>query len=460
MTRSIRAMRFAWMFAATACALPAAAFESDVHFGLTRWLAVQAGFTPAQAEAIAVGNRRLDSGTMDALEVSFQYACLGKDDHGARVTQDLHFPSAVPVPAPPAQRTVNAGSEAARKASAEMAKARPDQAGFLLHRLGESLHRLQDSWAHQGTPGVPAPGYFDCDPTRASAHPRERGGWDSHKADLTRHWPEDTVAMARATFEALQRFPAIDKVERKPQEWSAVQGRLAGFVRAASKSEKKAWFAAEGLTDVSFLEGITLPDGKERWAGRWSAHRLPPIVRVRSEQRPIAADVLDFYNAFFPAWISATNFDALATQFGAPDAPANASAKADTAGRRMSRKELAARLQLWRLQDHARVADIAHTAKALSAGQLGDLKRLAADPKAYAAIDTFAEAFYPLLPKGADVQPIYPFIVEMIPVAAGANPRAAGIAKLRHAPYDALAFVAEKSGDRWHLIAVTSAVDH
>jgi hypothetical protein len=455
MTRSYRAMRFACMFAA-ACSLPAAAFESDVHFGLTRWLAIQAGFTAAQADAIAVGDRRLDSGTMDALEVAFQYACLGKDDHGARVTQDLHYPSAVPVPAPVAQRTVSAGSEAARKASTEMARVRPDQAGFLLHRLGESLHRLQDSWAHQGTPGVPAPGYFDCDPTRVSAHPAERGGWDSHKADLTRHWPQDTVAMAQATFEALQRFPAVDKLERKPQEWGRLQGKLAGFVGAATKSEKKAWFAAEGFTDVTFLDGITLPDGKERWTGRWSAHRLPPITRVRSEQRPIAADVLDFYNAFFPAWIAATQFDGLAAQFGAPDAPSPGSA----ADRRMGRKELSARLALWRLQDHARVADIAHTAKPLSAPQLAQVKRLAADPKAYAAVESFADAFYPLLPKGADVQPIYPFVIEMIPVPAGGNPRAAAIAKLRHAPYDALAFVAEKIGDRWQLIAVTSTVDH
>jgi hypothetical protein len=456
MTRSHRAMRFAWVFTAAACVLPAAAFESDVHFGLTRWLAIQAGFTPAQADAIAVGDRRLDSGTMDALELAFQYACLGKDDHGARVTQDLHFPSAVPVPAPAEKRVVSPGSEAARKAAAEMAKARPDQAGFLLHRLGESLHRLQDSWAHQGTPGVPAPGYFECDATRVSAHPRERGGWDSHKADLTRHWPEDTVAMARATFDALQGFPAIDKVARKPQEWAKVQGRLAGFVRAATKSEKKAWFAAEGFTDVAFLDGITLPDGKERWTGRWGAHRLPPITRVRSEQRPIASDVLDFYNGFFPAWISATKFDELAAQFGASDAPSAAGA----ADRRMGRKELAARLALWRLHDHARVADIAHTAKPLSAPQMAQVQRLAADPKAFAAVDSFAEAFYPLLPKGADVQPIYPFVIEMIPVPAGAAPRAAAIAKLRHAPYDALAFVAEKTGDRWHLIAVTSSVDH
>jgi hypothetical protein len=456
MTRLPRALRFAWLLACVAGAFPAAAFESDVHFGLTRWLAIQAGFTPAQADAVAVGDRRLDSGTMDSLEFSLQSACLGRDDHGARVVQDLHFPSAVIVPAPAAQRVVSPGSEAARKASEEMARARADQAGFLLHRLGESLHRLQDSWSHQGIPGVPAPGYFECDATRASAHPRERGGWDSHKADITRFWPEDTVAMARATFEALQRFPVIEKTERKAQAWSAVQGRLAGFVRAATKSEKKAWFTAEGFTDVSFLEGVTLPDGKEPWVERWAAHRLPPIARERSEQRPIAADVLDFYNAFFPAWIAATNFDELAAQFGAPDGPANANGP----DRRMGRKELAARLMAWRLQDHARVADIAHTAKPLGAAQMAELKRIAANRKAFASAASLGEAFYPLLPKGADVQPIYPFLIEMIPATAGGAARAAAIAKLRHAPYDALALIAENIGGRWRLIAVTATVDH
>ena len=36
---------------------PSMAWESDVHYGLTRWLAIQAGFSPEQAKWIADGDQ-------------------------------------------------------------------------------------------------------------------------------------------------------------------------------------------------------------------------------------------------------------------------------------------------------------------------------------------------------------------------------------------------------------------
>ena len=78
------------------CAIAAqdsTAFESDVRYGLTQWLAIQAGFTPQQAGIIATGNRRNDSLMMDTFEFTLQFACLGVDDAAARLVQDLHYPS-------------------------------------------------------------------------------------------------------------------------------------------------------------------------------------------------------------------------------------------------------------------------------------------------------------------------------------------------------------------------------
>jgi len=51
-----------------------AAYESDVHYGLTRWLALKAGFDPGQADAIALGNQRLDGGLVDTLTMSAEIA--------------------------------------------------------------------------------------------------------------------------------------------------------------------------------------------------------------------------------------------------------------------------------------------------------------------------------------------------------------------------------------------------
>ncbi len=60
----------------------AEAWEADVHFGLTRWLAVQAGFSAPQADAIATGNQRVDFGAMETMLLVTEYACTGADAEG------------------------------------------------------------------------------------------------------------------------------------------------------------------------------------------------------------------------------------------------------------------------------------------------------------------------------------------------------------------------------------------
>ena len=62
----------------------AAAFEADVHYGLTHWLALQAGFEPLQAQIIATGDERVDSGDMPYIDLVAMYACLHKDEVSAR----------------------------------------------------------------------------------------------------------------------------------------------------------------------------------------------------------------------------------------------------------------------------------------------------------------------------------------------------------------------------------------
>src|SRR5437867_2472556 len=45
---------------------PGQAYEDDVHYGLTRWLALQAGIPVSEAEAIANADQQLDGGVLDA----------------------------------------------------------------------------------------------------------------------------------------------------------------------------------------------------------------------------------------------------------------------------------------------------------------------------------------------------------------------------------------------------------
>src|SRR5207244_12075558 len=74
---------------------------------------------------------------------------------------------------------------------------------FDLHSF--PTRRSSDLWAHQGIPDIPlsVEPFIICDATRAWGHPKARGGWNSHKADLTMYWPTDTVSMAKATYDVL-----------------------------------------------------------------------------------------------------------------------------------------------------------------------------------------------------------------------------------------------------------------
>lgn len=437
-----------------------AAFERDVHFGLTKWLALKAGFTPQEAEALATGDQRVDSGDMQFIELVTAYACLAKNKESSTLVEQHHYPPPGRVPGPPEQRAVLAGSDPVRKLALDATKVSPAQAGFLLFQFAEALHALQDSWSHQGVPDLPRPleGAVVCDPTLAWAHPLLRGGWNSHKADLAHEWPADTVAMAKATYDLLLQYPAIAGVKRSPKEWAEIRPLLDGFVRASTKSEKKKWFVGQGILDVSFLEGITLADGAEAFELRWSGHRLPGLPTLQSTQHHIDTELLDFYSRFFTQWMSTDDFDGLATTFGAP-AFAGATARAH-APAAMVKAELAARLRVWRIRDHGRVADLAHASQPLTASQRKNIASIAKDGKSLARYRSPTEAFFPLEVKGPESSPLLGFVIAAIEPSAGGHERAVAMTKLRHAPYDTVVILAERLDGRWRIVSLGATVDH
>jgi hypothetical protein len=436
------------------------AFERDVHFGLTRWLALKAGFTAQQADALAIGDQRVDSGDMQFIELASAYACFAKNPESAALVRQHHYPSSNRTPSPPDQRAVASGSDAARRSALDAANVSPQQAGFLLFKFAEALHAVQDSWSHQGIPDVPRPlqDALACDPNLAWAHPRARGGWNSHNADHTHRWPADTIAMARATYELLLHYPAIGGVQRSAKGWAEIQPALDAFVRASTKSEKKKWFVGQGFSDVSFLEGISLADGAEAFTLRWDAHKLPSLPALQSTQHHIDAGLLDFYNRFFAQWASTDDFDALAAAFGVPGSPARGNANGTRAA--MDKGELSARLLAWRMRDHGRVADVAHASKPLTAKERSTLLSMAKDRTALARYALPTEAFLPLEVKGPAASPLLGFVVAMIGASPAANERAIATARFRHAPYDTILVLAERLAGSWRVIAVDAIVDH
>jgi len=456
---TLRRCRCALLLGLVACA-PSFGFEGDVHFGLTKWLGIQAGFTLAQAESIAIGDQRVDAGDMQFIDSVLDYACF---ERNARVSKEVaahHYPSDGPVPGPPPQRSVVAGGDAAQNSAQAMAKTIPSQAGFMLYKLGESLHVLQDSFAHQGISDSPQPDpAIVCDPTLAWAHPRNRGGWNSHRADLTMFWPAETMAMAKATYEFLVRYPPVDGVARTPKDWNSVGAELDGFVAAATKRDKQAWFSKHGITDVAFLEGASLKDGAEPMELKWPGRRFPALATIQSTQFDIDAAPLVFFNRFFADWISTNDFDALAAANAAPALKNSGAARGD-AFAPLDKVQLAARLRIWRMRDHGAVADLAHTRDRLSAGQLAALGAIARSPAGIARYANPTDAFFPLLTHGPHPSPLLPFIVRSASPSPSGNARAVAIAKLRHAPYDTIAVVAEDLAGQWRVISIVGVVDH
>jgi hypothetical protein len=441
---------------------PASAFESDVHFGLTKWLALQAGYDMQQAETIATGDQRVDSGDVQFIQLAFAYACPGRDDASALLVEQHHFPSAIRVPASVEQRVVVAGSDAARKAVDEIFKIPAAQAGFMLLRFGESLHVLQDSWSHQGVSDVPEPfgNTIPCDPMRVWAPPRNRGGWNSHKADLTMSWPADTLAMAKATYDALLKFPVEPAhQQRMARDWSELVPLLDGLINASTKAEDKKWFQGQGIDDVSFLEGISLKDGAQPFDLRWPGRRLPALVSMRSGQQEVESELLDFFSRFFSAWMSSgAALDGVAAEFGA-DAGYASETKGDGL-QAMNRRELAARLALWRLRDHGTVAELALSRSPLTPGQSATIAKLAKARGALVHYGAPQEGFLPMLPRTRQASPLAPFIIVPLPASPAGNSRALAAVKFRHAPYDTVGAVAEQVQGRWRVVSLKSIVEH
>jgi hypothetical protein len=75
-------------------ALRTHAWEADVHYGLTRWLALKAGFAPEYADAIAYYAQQPDEEAYsEAVGVSFWYVIIQRNQSASENIGKLHFPN-------------------------------------------------------------------------------------------------------------------------------------------------------------------------------------------------------------------------------------------------------------------------------------------------------------------------------------------------------------------------------
>ena len=122
------------------------AWEEDVHYLLTFWLANQAGMSRQDADIVAKGNQSYDDSNHSGAISTVTLILLTGDEGAARDVQRKHFANDALLPSPPLRRVVEPNSPAARK-EVEAAIALPARPANAIFALGEALHSFQDSWS-------------------------------------------------------------------------------------------------------------------------------------------------------------------------------------------------------------------------------------------------------------------------------------------------------------------------
>jgi len=347
------------------------AWEMDLHYGLTKWLAFQAGFSLADAEIIARGTQDPDEGKLyPAPSAVFAAACLGRrDEDRVRLVQTYHFPSYGPIPGSPNARSVVPGlsdNAAAALVEKEIQTVLPNQPREkTLEQLGVALHPLEDSWSHQGEPDIP----FICSKLLAYGHPENRGGWRKHDADLTYlHQVPDTIDTARRTYDLLVAFLSKHPSFRDHQAipWSTLQPKIADFAKAGSKKEKVAWFQNQPdvplssyTTHPNFLQSINLPDSsrtKTSFLGAQAIH-IQYVQERRDDIQP-PNNVQGFVNEFLTVWIVKHRAD-LALRYMNPDFVAKPFSTDPGSG--PSQALTRSILDMWLVRDHGMVNLLGHS---------------------------------------------------------------------------------------------------
>lgn len=281
------------LFAGTLCiGSPAAsAFESDVHYGMTFWLAAQAGFPIREAHEIARSNELTDAGMLDAKHRIIWGVCMSRDhkeqETASSLARDLHFRSQRAVPAPPSSRVVSSSAPfAGAEVEQQLSSGRSDRLDRL-GKFGQALHGWQDSYSHQGEPAS----VRFCTPDYIWSHPSKRDGPYNTRADMTQLHVQDCMDAARTSYDLLVRMAGeLGSVEASKQ-WSALQEDARSFCAAGTKLEKQRWFESHGTPQpVAIVRKLSIKNGSPNYYRRrdeLNLRQMPDAQPPEPTQHPI-----------------------------------------------------------------------------------------------------------------------------------------------------------------------------
>jgi hypothetical protein len=439
----------------------ACAWESDMHYGLTKWLALQAGYHEAAAETIADRAESIDGHIVDAVHLMVWYACLESNKTTAKqaseMIRDHHFPTFAVVGQPPAKREVVPDSKAALEQARRLTERPSTKLPYDTEKFGDSLHVVMDAWSHQGIPDVPQLlGLVKCDSNYAWGHPQNRGGWSRHNADITFVYPDHALKAAAITYSLLEKFLKLNpSLGTGGKPWKTIEPRVKKFIEAKTKTEKKKWFAEEKFKDFSFLYRISIPDGDESFR---TARTVTRKVRDRALSTLAKIDVPKhiqaFYDGFFRDWATTDDFKRIAatyTETSAVTASLQLSASSVEAN-----DGVATALALWRLSDHGKLAAVSHRPGATVASWSAEFTRFGGFAE-LARYETVQSAFVPIS-AGPDRR--VPYLLAPVSAGKGAEPDLfVGLARFRHAPNDTLVITVRDKG-KPAVVSIQSVAEH
>lgn len=427
------------------------AYEADVHYGLTKWLALKAGFSEGEAKVLASANYGLDGPVLSAVPMVALSACLRGDAAGANRVREDHFATDVPVPSPPSARKIKPGSEFSITRAMDRIRAPLANRQANLMEFGTRLHAVQDTWSHKHEPDVPHLWKARCRANYAWSHSRDWNGWRSHDADLTSKRPGDAIEMAKMTYDLMCRYR--DRVDHAPckRRWEDLSGDVARFSELKTKRAKIEWFAKQAFSDTSFVRDTNMDDDDP------SPKTFLPYLRVLAEARSVAGaspkgEVGSFVLKFLESWARTTDFDQLVEafidpdQFGTDDRSDNLFA--------FDREVAKLTLQFWRALDHGRVAALGHNVNLMDTATRN---RLVAVLRMDSMLRPYEDSAQALVPVAADRAP---FGLEETASSDGTTAYTATL-RFRHARHDVLAIGMQKSAKHGLRIrSIQSLVDH
>ncbi|MBE0619746.1 MAG: hypothetical protein IH605_04075 [Burkholderiales bacterium] len=352
-------------------------YETDVHYGLTRWLARSAGFSEVEADEIARANERTDTGALDAKHAMIWRLCMLRDKNASARTRILHFRSQNPVPKDPPDRPVSHTESFAWLEVKTILNEHGTDSADRLNRFGQALHGLQDALSHAGIPDTVA----ICSRQWMWAHPEERGGYRSHQADLTYKDVPSCMTMAAITYDATS-LMARNLGRGKAERFSRWAHDVELFCRADSKSGKVDWFRRRGMGQLAkpIVRTTSLRAGIEFYDDVPDLDLLPKMANLKPiatdimlseivdatrsdlKSSPVPSDVRDWFNEFFQSWFAADQqgITEVASRFFAESVEV-------WPGARLKPRMSAAFLLYWRIRDHGQAEDLAFRENAFTA---------------------------------------------------------------------------------------------